>query len=112
MRLDVLFDAMLDRSGYRQMLIAAGEAEEERLENLEEFKSQILEYMKDSEDGNETPTLTGFLEETALVADVDRYDESADAVVMMTIHSAKGLEFPIGLQPAVALCVRDPVVAD
>ena len=99
MRLDVLFDAMLDRSGYRQMLIAAGEAEEERLENLEEFKSQILEYMKDSEDGNETPTLTGFLEETALVADVDRYDESADAVVMMTIHSAKGLEFPIVFLP-------------
>lgn len=99
MRLDVLFDAMLDRSGYRQMLIEAGEAEAERLENLEEFKSQILEYMKESEDENETPTLTGFLEETALVADVDRYDESADAVVMMTVHSAKGLEFPIVFLP-------------
>ena len=93
--LDVLFDAMLDRSGYRQMLIANGEEDRERLENLDEFKSGILEYMKD----NETPSLTGFLEETALVADVDRYDESADAVVMMTIHSAKGLEFPIVFLP-------------
>ncbi|MBR2019601.1 MAG: UvrD-helicase domain-containing protein [Clostridia bacterium] len=93
--LDVLFDAVLDRSGYRQMLIAAGEEEAERLENLEEFKSGILEYIKENED----PTLTGFLEETALVADVDRYDETADAVVLMTIHSAKGLEFPIVFLP-------------
>ncbi|MBE6590313.1 MAG: ATP-dependent DNA helicase PcrA [Ruminococcaceae bacterium] len=93
--IDVLFDAMLDRTGYRQMLIAAGEEERERLENLDEFKSGILEYIKE----NETPTLTGFLEETALVADVDRYDESADAVVLMTIHSAKGLEFPIVFLP-------------
>ena len=87
---DVLFDSMLDRSGYRQMLVDAGPEEAERLENLDEFKSGILEYMKE----NEEPTLTGFLEETALVADVDRYDESADAVVLMTVHSAKGLEFP------------------
>lgn len=93
--LDVLFDMMLDRSGYRQMLIDAGREEAERLENLDEFKSGILEYIKE----NEEPTLTGFLEETALVADVDRYDESADAVVMMTIHSAKGLEFPIVFLP-------------
>ena len=87
---DVLFDMMLDKSGYRQMLIDAGIEEAERLENLDEFKSGIIEYMKE----NDEPTLTGFLEETALVADVDRYDESADAVVLMTVHSAKGLEFP------------------
>ena len=95
MRLDVLFDRMLDLSGYRQMWVDAGPEEAERLENLEEFKSGILEYMEE----NETPTLTGFLEETALVADVDRYDETADAVVLMTVHSAKGLEFPIVLLP-------------
>jgi DNA helicase-2/ATP-dependent DNA helicase PcrA len=77
------------------MLIDAGPAEAERLENLDEFKSGILEYMEE----NDEPTLTGFLEETALVADVDRYDETADAVVMMTIHSAKGLEFPIVFLP-------------
>ncbi len=93
--LDTLFDVVLDRSGYRQMLVDAGPEEAERLENLDEFKSGILEYLKE----NEAPTLTGFLEETALVADVDRYDESADAVVMMTVHSAKGLEFPIVLLP-------------
>lgn len=95
MKLDVLFDRMLDFSGYRQMLLDAGPEEAERVENLEEFKSGILEYMQE----NEEPTLTGFLEETALVADVDRYDETADAVVMMTVHSAKGLEFPIVLLP-------------
>ena len=95
MSLSALFDSVLDRSGYRQMLIAAGEAEADRLQNLEEFKSQIMEYEKDAED----PSLLGFLEETALVADVDRYDEDADAVVMMTIHSAKGLEFPMVILP-------------
>lgn len=88
--LDLLFDEVLDRSGYRQSIKNAGEAEAERLENLDEFKSGILEYIKEAPE----PTLTGFLEETALVADVDRYDENADAVVLMTIHSAKGLEFP------------------
>ena len=93
--LDVLFDTVLDRSGYRQMLVNAGPEEAERLENLNEFKSGILEYMKENED----PSLIGFLEETALVADVDRYDETADAVVMMTVHSAKGLEFPIVFLP-------------
>ncbi len=93
--IDVLFDAVLDRSGYRQMLIDAGAEEAERLENLDEFKSGILEYINENDD----PTLTGFLEETSLVADVDRYDESADAVVMMTVHSAKGLEFPIVFLP-------------
>lgn len=90
-----LFDAVLDDSGYRQMLIDAGEEEKDRLDNLDEFKSSIIEYVNN----NETPTLMGFLEENALVADVDRYDETADAVVLMTIHSAKGLEFPIVIIP-------------
>ena len=90
-----LFDAVLDLSGYRAMLEAAGEEEKDRLDNLDEFKSSIQEYVKSIEN----PTLTGFLEENALVADVDRYDESADAVVMMTIHSAKGLEFPVVIIP-------------
>lgn len=93
--IDVLTKEVLERSGYRQMLIDAGEEEAERLENLEEFISNIIEYQQN----NEEPTLTGFLEETALVADVDRYDETADAVVLMTIHSAKGLEFPIVFLP-------------
>ncbi|MBQ7319777.1 MAG: UvrD-helicase domain-containing protein [Clostridia bacterium] len=95
MELPALVDAVLDQTGYRQMLIDAGEEEKDRLENLEEFKSSVIEYCRNAEE----PTLTGFLEENALVADVDRYDESADAVVMMTIHSAKGLEFPIVFLP-------------
>ncbi len=95
MELPALIDAVLDRTGYRQMLIDAGEEERDRLENLDEFKSGVIEYCRNAEE----PTLTGFLEENALVADVDRYDDTADAVVMMTVHSAKGLEFPIVFVP-------------
>ena len=90
-----LFDAVLAESGYRAMIEAAGEEEKDRLDNLDEFKSSIQEYVSRTEN----PTLTGFLEENALVADVDRYDDTADAVVLMTIHSAKGLEFPIVIIP-------------
>ncbi len=90
-----LFDAVLEDSGYRYALELAGEEEKDRLDNLDEFKSSIIEYVKN----NEEPTLIGFLEENALVADVDRYDDTADAVVLMTIHSAKGLEFPIVIIP-------------
>ena len=93
--LEAFVNQVLDRTGYRQMLKDAGEEEKERLENIEEFISGIIDY----EDSNEAPTLTGFLEENALVADVDKYDEDADAVVMMTIHSAKGLEFPVVFLP-------------
>ena len=93
--LEAFLDQVLDKSGYRQMLIAAGEAERDRLENIEEFKSGIIEYC----DRADEPTLTGFLEENSLIADVDKYDDEADAVVMMTIHSAKGLEFPVVFLP-------------
>ncbi len=93
--LEELVRQTLDRSGYRQMLIDGGAAEKDRLDNLDEFVSGVIEYQSRTED----PTLTGFLEETTLVTDVDRYDESADAVVMMTVHSSKGLEFPIVFIP-------------
>ena len=93
--LDVLVRETLEITGYKQMLIDAGEQEAERLENLEEFISNVIEYQQNAEE----PSLTGFLEENALVADVDRYDENADAVVLMTIHSAKGLEFPVVFLP-------------
>ncbi len=86
---------VLDRSGYKKMLIDAGEEEAERLENIDEFISGIIEYEKN----NDAPTLIGFLEENALVSEVDKYDEDADAVVMMTVHSAKGLEFPVVFLP-------------
>ena len=90
MALDEFVETVLDRTGYRQMIRDMGPEEADRLDNLQEFISNVVEYMNNATE----PSLTGFLEETALVADVDRYDETADAVVLMTIHSAKGLEFP------------------
>ena len=93
--LEQLVKATLDRSGYRKMIEDAGQAEADRLENLDEFVSTAIEYQSSAEE----PTLTGFLEELALVADVDSYDDNADAVVLMTIHSAKGLEFPVVFLP-------------
>ena len=98
--LETLINQVMDKSGYRQMLIAAGEVERDRLENLEEFLTGAIEYESNYvDDGSYTSVLEGFMEETSLVADVDRYDESADAVVLMTAHSAKGLEFPYVFLP-------------
>lgn len=86
---------VFDMTGYHQMLIDGGEAERDRIENIEELISGATDYQQKTEDA----TLTGYLEEVALVADVDRYDESADAVILMTIHSSKGLEFPVVFIP-------------
>ncbi len=98
--LETLINQVMDKSGYRQMLIAAGEVERDRLENLEEFLTGAIEYESNYvDDGSYTSVLEGFMEETSLVADVDRYDETADAVVLMTAHSAKGLEFPYVFLP-------------
>ncbi len=95
-----LFDAVMEKSGYMPMLRMGGEPEREHIENLAELKSNMVEYIrKTEEEGEETPSLQGFLEEYALVADVDKYDTTADAVVLMTIHSAKGLEFPVVFLP-------------
>lgn len=93
--LDAFVRQVLDKTGYMHMLESAGKEEADRVDNVNEFISGIMEYMKSTDE----PTLTGFLEENALVADVDRFDENADAVVLMTIHSAKGLEFPVVLLP-------------
>ena len=98
--IETLIRETLDRSGYRQMLIDGGEPEQERLDNLDEFISGAIDYEKSLEnDPDISPTLFGFLEENALVADVDKYDDKADAVVLMTVHSSKGLEFPIVFLP-------------
>lgn len=67
----------------------------ERIANVGELINNAVNYEKE----NDEPTLSGFLEDVALVSDIDSYDETADAVVLMTIHSAKGLEFP-GRVPA------------
>lgn len=84
-----------DMSGYRHMLVEEGETGKDRLDNIDELISGALQYQNSNEDAN----LIGYLEEVSLVADVDKYDESADAVVLMTIHSAKGLEFPVVFLP-------------
>ena len=79
------------RTGYVEMLQAKPTEENKtRLENIRELKSSINAYVENAE----TPTLAGFLEEIALYTDIEQYNESDDAVVMMTMHSAKGLEFP------------------
>ncbi len=85
------YEELLIRTGYAAMLEAKPTEENQtRLENVRELKSSILSYVENAE----TPTLNGFLEEIALYTDIEQYDENADAVVMMTMHSAKGLEFP------------------
>ncbi|ONI40284.1 hypothetical protein AN640_08860 [Candidatus Epulonipiscium fishelsonii] len=68
---------------------------EERMENIQELMSKARIYMKESD----FPNLEGFLEEIALIADVDNYDQESDAVTLMTLHSSKGLEFPIVFIP-------------
>lgn len=90
-----LIRSVVDITGYGRMLSAAGEAESERLDNLGELISSAVQY----ETSAEEPSLSEFLEDVALVSDVDKYDEAADAVVLMTIHSAKGLEFPVVFLP-------------
>lgn len=100
-RLSVLVENTIDRSGYRSMILMMGESEIDRLENIQELVSTAVDYeerIAAQDDGTE-PTLTAFLEEIALVADIDNYDARADAVSLMTIHSAKGLEFPVVFLP-------------
>ena len=92
-----LYNTMLERTGYRRMWQEAGEAEAGRVENLEELSSSIRQYEKNSEE--EYPDLAGFLEEQALMTDIDNFDTDADAAVLMTMHAAKGLEFPVVLLP-------------
>lgn len=86
-----LLQEILDTTGYVKELEAEGTDEAEaRIENIDELISKAVDYC----DGEEMPTLSGFLENVALVADVDGLDENSDYVVLMTLHSAKGLEFP------------------
>ena len=89
--LDEVYDALIERSGYVRALQEKNTPENEsRIENVKELKSNILTYIHETGD----TTLHGFLDEVALYTDLDSMDASADCVTMMTIHSAKGLEFP------------------
>lgn len=86
-----LIEYILEKSGYLSMLRMEDSVENQtRIENIQEFINSAIEYEKE---GGE-PTLAEFLERTALVSDIDNYDASSDSVVLMTLHSAKGLEFP------------------
>lgn len=88
-----LMDEIIEMIGYEEYLSAEGDEEAEaRMENIDELKNKIVAYEESCE--NEKPMLSGFLEEVALVADIDSLDENSDYVVLMTLHSAKGLEFP------------------
>ncbi len=88
-----LMKEILTETGYVEEVKAEGEEEAEvRLQNIDEFLNKIAAYEESCEE--ELPTLSGFLEEVALVADIDSLDEESDYVVLMTLHSAKGLEFP------------------
>ena len=118
-----LYDNVLNRSGYLRALEAAGTIEAEgRIENIMEFKSVIAEFEKGLENGSveamqeemnrerlelmgegmeagERTELSAFLEQITLMSDIDNHDEDEDAVVLMTLHSAKGLEFPVVFMP-------------
>ncbi len=86
-----LLQKIIEETGYVAELEAEGTDEaQSRIENIDEFMSKVVSY----EEGTDEPTLSGFLEEVALVADIDGLDDNSDYVVLMTLHSAKGLEFP------------------
>jgi DNA helicase-2/ATP-dependent DNA helicase PcrA len=91
MSLPEFYDEVIKRTGYADMLeMKPTEENKTRLENVRELRSSINSYIENTE----IPTLAGFLEEVSLYTDIEQYNDGDDAVVMMTMHSAKGLEFP------------------
>ncbi len=90
-----LIGGVFDETGYHAMLEAEGFEGEGKIANVNEFTSAAVEYEKRCADSGIEATLMGFLEEISLISDVDKYDESSDSVVLMTVHAAKGLEFPV-----------------
>lgn len=91
-KVSTLIEELLNATGYIEELKKSDDLQDEtRIENLQELVSAAVDFENNQED----KSLANFLEKTALVADVDNYDEQADTIVMMTVHSAKGLEFPV-----------------
>jgi DNA helicase-2/ATP-dependent DNA helicase PcrA len=83
---------VIEKVGYVDYLVLSYEGDsEERLENIEELVTAASEYDASNPDGS----LQGFLEEVSLIADIDKWDDAADTVTLMTLHAAKGLEFPV-----------------
>ena len=92
-----LYEELLERLNFEQYLREEEpEKAEERIENVRELSSMLQRY---EQEAGEEALLSGFLEEVSLFTDIDNYDESADSTVLMTIHSAKGLEFPVVMLP-------------
>ena len=95
--LNDLYHLILDRTNYIEALKAAeNDDAQDRIDNINELSSNIIKY---EEDNGDEASLSGFLEEVSLMTDIDNFDETADTVVMMTMHSAKGLEFPVVFLP-------------
>ena len=112
-----LYELVLEHTDYRNYLKAEKEDHESRIENIEELKSNIINF---EEDYDEEASLSNFLEEISLQTDIDNYDPDADCAVMMTLHSAKGLEFPVvfipgmeeGIFPSIATVINPSELAE
>ncbi|MGN0291091.1 MAG: DNA helicase PcrA, partial [Lachnospiraceae bacterium] len=116
-----LLKDIIEQTGYvAELETEDTEEAQARIENIDELISKAVAYEDACEENGEQPTLSGFLEEVALVADIDGLDEEQDYVVLMTLHSAKGLEFPQvylagmedGLFPSYMSIVSDDSVAE
>ena len=90
-----VFISLLDETGYKVMTMADKEKGEERLQNLDELNNNLIRYKEENPDAE----LSDFLEEVALMTDIDNYNADADTVVLMTLHASKGLEFPVVFIP-------------
>ena len=88
-----MYSELLKRLDYRNYLIKSTDYTESAVDNVEELANSIAQYENDAAENGETPSLQGFLEETALLTDIDALSSEDDSVVMMTLHNAKGLEF-------------------
>lgn len=95
MGLNDLLQEVLEKTKYLDFLHEDIETYDDRVNNIKELSSMFIKYEEESEDAN----LSEFLEDVALISDIDSYNEDEDAVVLMTLHSAKGLEFPVVFVP-------------
>lgn len=91
-----LYHQILQKTDYIEMLKKEKEDADTRIENINELMTNIRQY---EEDNGDEASLSGFLEDIALLSDIDNYDTESDSVVLMTLHSAKGLEFPVVFIP-------------
>ena len=100
LRISDIYDNVMIKTGYLKALEDTQTVEAEgRIENLLDFKSFIYDFEKEKADAGEEATLEEFLEKVATDGDADKYDENAGVVTLMTMHSAKGLEFPVVFMP-------------